>query len=156
MRVVLDSNILARATPGKASASREVLLLLSQQPYALITSAVLLTELARILQYPRVRALHGLDDLEIQTYLHAVQLSSAVVSPIFPPPVRTRDADDDLVIAAAVAGRAEVLCTWDRHFFDPLVQSACSAYGVRILNDVDLLDELRRLSSTGQVLLGGP
>lgn len=56
MRVVLDSNILARATPGKTSAAREVLLLLTRPAHILVTSAPLLTELARILQYPRVRA----------------------------------------------------------------------------------------------------
>src|SRR5579872_4350556 len=103
MRLVLDSNILARATPGKMSAAREVLLLATQQPHLLITAAPLLTELARILQYPRVRALHGLDDVGIQTYLQSVQVGSAVVSPVSPPPIQTRDPDDDLVIATAIA-----------------------------------------------------
>ena len=42
----LDSNVLARATPGKTSAAREVLLLLTQPPHYLVTSAPLLTELA--------------------------------------------------------------------------------------------------------------
>jgi hypothetical protein len=55
-------------TPGKASAAREVLLLLTQLPHMLITAAPLLTELARILQHPRVRALHGLDDAGIQAF----------------------------------------------------------------------------------------
>ena len=73
MRVLLDSNVLARATPGKTSAAREVLLLVTQPPHQLITPAERLTELARILQYPRVRALHGLDDAGIQAYLQTVQ-----------------------------------------------------------------------------------
>ena len=146
MRVVLDSNILARATPGKSSAAREELLLLTRQPHTLVTAAPLLAELARILQYPRVRALRGLDDAGILSYLQAVALGSAVVSPASPAPVRTRDPDDDQVIAAAVAGRAEVICTRDQHFFDPSVQCACAAHGIRILNDVDLLLELRALS----------
>jgi putative PIN family toxin of toxin-antitoxin system len=147
MRVVLDSNVLARATPGKTSAAREVLLLLARQPHTLVTAAPLFAELARILQYPRVRPLHGLDDAGIQAYLQAIQLGSAVVSPASPSPVRTRDPADDVVIAAAVAGRADVICTWDQHFFDPSVQSACAFHGIRILKDIDLLNELRRLSS---------
>jgi predicted nucleic acid-binding protein len=57
MRVLLDGNVLARATPGKTSAAREVLLLVIQAPHQLITSAPLLSELVRILQYPRVHAL---------------------------------------------------------------------------------------------------
>jgi putative PIN family toxin of toxin-antitoxin system len=146
MRGVLDSNILARATPGKSSAAREVLLLLTQQPHTLITAAPLLTELARILQYPRVRALHGLDDVGIQTYLQSVQLGAAFVMPVLPSPIQTRDPDDDLVIATAVAGHAEIICTRDQHFFDTAVQSACAAQGIRVINEVDLLQELRRLT----------
>ena len=145
MRVVLDSNVLARATPGTSSAAREVLLLLTRPPHTLVTAAALLAELARILQYPRVRALHGLDDAGILSYLQAITRASAVASPVSPPPVRTRDPDDDQVIATAVAGRAEVICTRDQHFFDPSVRSACAAHGIRILNDVDLLHELRAL-----------
>jgi predicted nucleic acid-binding protein len=72
MRVVIDSNILARATPGKTSAAREVLLLLTQPLHNIVTASALLTELARMLGYPRVRALHGLDDAGIQELRAAI------------------------------------------------------------------------------------
>lgn len=143
MRAVLDSNILARATPGKTSAAREVLLAVVQPPHTLITAAPLLTELANTLQYPRVRALHGLDDAGIQGYLQSVHQASTAVTPVSPPPITTHDPDDDLIIATAIAGQAEVICTWDQHFFHPAVQAACAAHGIRILNDIDLLRELR-------------
>jgi putative PIN family toxin of toxin-antitoxin system len=146
MRVVLDSNVLARATPGKTSAAREVLLLLAQSPHYLLTSAPLLTELARILQYPRVRALHGLDDAGIQAYLQAVQAAALVIIPAAPPPIQTRDPADDLVIATAVAGQAEVLCTWDRHIHDPSIAAQCLGRGIRVVKDAELLQELRRLT----------
>ncbi len=145
MRVVLDSNVLARATPGKTSAAREVLLLLTQRPHLLIASAPLLAELARILAYPRVRALHGLDDVGLLAYLQALQAGALVVVPLDPPPVATRDPADDIVIATAVAGQAEVLCTWDRHLHDASVKAQCLSHGVRVLKDVDLLHELRGL-----------
>jgi uncharacterized protein len=147
MRVVLDSNVLARATPGKTSAAREVLLLVTQLPHHLITSAQLLTELARILQYPRVRALHGLDDAGIQAYLQSVQAAALVVTPTAPPPIRTRDPADDLVIATAVAGQAEVICTWDQDLHDPPVKAQCLALGIRVLKDAELLAEFRSLAS---------
>jgi uncharacterized protein len=143
MRVVLDSNVLARATPGKTSAAREVLIRVTKQPHTLVTAAALLAELARTLQYPRVRALHGLDDAGIQAYLQSIQLGSLVVNPAIPPPLQTANPDDDLVIATALAGQAEVLCTRDRHLLNPLVQAACAVLGIRVLNEVDLLHELR-------------
>jgi putative PIN family toxin of toxin-antitoxin system len=147
MRVVLDSNVLARATPGKTSAAREVLILLLQTPHFLISSEPLLSELARILQYPRVRRLHGLDDVGIMGFVQLIKVGTVLVSPMSPSPVQTNDPDDDLVTGTAVAGKAEVICTWDRHFFDPSVQTACAAFGVRVLDDVDLLAELKKLSA---------
>lgn len=147
MRVVLDSNILARATPGKTSAAREVLLAVVQPPHTLITAAPLLAELGNTLQYPRVRALHGLDDAGIQAFIQSVHQASSVVTPVSPPPIRTHDPDDDLLIAAAIAGQADIICTWDQHLFDPAVQAACAAHGIRILNDIGLLRELRAQAS---------
>jgi predicted nucleic acid-binding protein len=147
MRLVLDSNVLARATPGKTSAAREVLLLASHIPHTLVSAPALLLELARILQYPRVRALHGLDDAGIRSFLQSIQAGSLLVTPILPPPIRSQDPDDDIVIAAAIAGRAEVICTRDRHFFAPPVQAASARHGIRILSEVDLLQELRLPSS---------
>jgi hypothetical protein len=41
MRVVIDSNILARATPGKTSATREVLLLLTQPLHTIKTPTMI-------------------------------------------------------------------------------------------------------------------
>jgi putative PIN family toxin of toxin-antitoxin system len=147
MRVVIDSSVLARATPGKSSAAREVLLLATQAPHTLVASAPLLTELARVLQYPRVRALHGLDDAGVQTFLLSLQMASLIVVPTIPPPIHTRDPNDDFVIATAIAGQAEVICTWDNDFFDPTVQAACAGNGIRILKDSQLLLELRQSSS---------
>jgi putative PIN family toxin of toxin-antitoxin system len=147
MRVVIDSSVLARATPGKTSAAREVLLLATQALHTLVASAPVLTELAHVIQYPRVRALHGLDDAGIQTFLLSLQMASLIVVPTIPPPIHTRDPNDDFVIATAIAGQAEVICTWDNDLIDPTVQAACARYGIRILKDSQLLPELRQSSS---------
>jgi predicted nucleic acid-binding protein len=48
MRVVLDSNILARATPGRSSAAREVLLYLTRQRHTLVTARTSATILLRV------------------------------------------------------------------------------------------------------------
>jgi len=90
--------------------------------------------------------LHGLDDAGIQAYLQAVQTAALVVIPVSPPPIRTRDPADDLVIATAVAGQAEVLCTWDRHIHDPSITAQCLARGIRVVKDAELLQELRGLA----------
>jgi len=58
-----------------------------------------------------------------------------------------KNPDDDLIIATAVAGQADVICTRDKHFRDPAVQSYCTARGIQIMTDVELLTVLRQSGS---------
>jgi putative PIN family toxin of toxin-antitoxin system len=144
MRVVLDTNILVRAAPGRSGPARQLFELLAEPSHALVTSPPLLDELVRALKYPRLRAIHGLDDQRIGAYAANVQ-AVAIVLPLTTPAVTAirTDLDDNAVIAAAIAGQAEVICTRDRHFRDPDVIDFCQQHGIRILDDVELLRELR-------------
>ena len=62
MRVVLDSNILARAAHNPAGPAGELLNRLCTAEHVLIVSPFILDELDRVLRYPRLRPLHGLSD----------------------------------------------------------------------------------------------
>jgi putative PIN family toxin of toxin-antitoxin system len=146
MRVVLDTNVLARATPGRNSAARQLLDVLLQSPHVLVSSEFLLSELGRALRYDRVRAIHGLDDPAIDAYVQAVRDASLVVVLPATAAVAT-DPDDDAVIATAIEGQADVLCTWDKHLFAPAVQQYLAPAGVRVLRDTDLLRELQSPST---------
>src|SRR5688572_8252152 len=117
MRVVLDTNVLVRAVRSESPAA-EVLRQLLAAPHVLILSPFLLSELSRALRYERLRARHGLTEGGIDAYVRHVQAGSLMVT------LRDQavkevvfgDPDDDPVIATAVVGRADVLCTLDRHF----------------------------------------
>lgn len=66
-----------------------------------------------------------------------------MVHPVIETPVVLSDPNDDPVIYAAVAGKANVLCTLDQHFFDPDVARFAKGYGIQIVTDVELLSRLR-------------
>jgi uncharacterized protein len=142
MRVVLDTNVLARAVPGRNSPARELLDCLLGPTHVLVSSPLLLNELARVLRYDRVRAIHGLDDTAIDAYVESLRTASLLVTVTSPMPV-AGDPDDDFVIATAVDGQADVLCTWDRHFYTVAVTQYLAPLGVRVLRDVDLLQDLQ-------------
>lgn len=150
MRVVLDTNVLARATPGRNSPAKQVLDALLGAPHVLVSSEFLLNELGRALRYDRVRAIHGLDDTAIDAYVQALRDASLVVDVPATVAVAT-DPNDDPVIATAIEGQADVLCTWDRHLFAPAVQQHLTQVGVRVLRDTDLLSELQVLPPSGAV-----
>ena len=69
-----------------------------------------------------------------------------VVLPAAPPlPVVSHDPNDDPIIATALAGPADVLCTLDRHMHHASVRSFCAAQGIRVLTDIELLSVLRAI-----------
>jgi len=112
MRAVLDTNVVVSAllwggTPFK------LLQAATEGDIELFTSPALLEELREVLARghltKRVARHQGSIDEAIGAYSELV----AIVSPLATPRVVPNDADDDHVIAAAVAARAELLVTGD-------------------------------------------
>jgi putative PIN family toxin of toxin-antitoxin system len=145
MRIVLDTNILARAASPSAGPAREVLMRSATAPHVLVLSAFILSELSRVLRYPRVQAMHGLDDARIDRFVADVEAAGVtVLLPLSLRPVVLHDADDDPILATAVFGHAEVLCTRDRHLQHAVVRAQADTHGIRIMGDTDLLALLRQ------------
>ena len=145
MRVVLDTNILVRATPGKTGPARELLQYFCASDHFFVVSRSLLEEVDETLRYDRLRQLHGLDDPMIGAYVR--DLEETAVTVLLPEwaiiPVVPDDPNDDMVIAVAIAGQAEVICTLDRHLRHADVHAYCAQHGIRIMTDVELLQLLR-------------
>jgi len=60
------------------------------------------------------------------------------------PCVVPHDRDDDYVVATAIAGAADVICTWNKHFYHKDVINYCRNHTIEILGDAALLTKLRR------------
>lgn len=148
MRVLLDTNVLVRATGESTGPARALLLRLAVPPHVIVTSAFLLTELRRVLTYPRVLRIHGLTDTALQQYVEDVAACAELVD--VPTSIARHvlhDPDDDPVVACAVYGRADVLCTLDRHLSCRDVRAYCAQFKIRVLTDAELVDELRAVDS---------
>ncbi len=145
MRIVLDSNVLARAARPVLGPAREVFLRCTQEPHVLLLSAFIISELRRVLGYDRVRKMHGLDDAGIERYVLDVEsVGSMVTIPATAQgAIVARDPRDDPIVHAAVAGAANVLCTRDRHLRYIDVTRYCRDRGIEVLDDLELLTRLR-------------
>ncbi|MGA2738673.1 MAG: putative toxin-antitoxin system toxin component, PIN family [Bryobacteraceae bacterium] len=125
MRIVLDTNILVRSHARARGPARELLqLIIGSNEHILLLSPFLLRELERVFTYKRVRALTKLTDEEIAEYLAylGAREVSEIVFPGPAPRMVPSDPDDDPVVHTAVVGRADVLCTLNRHFYNPAVR----------------------------------
>ncbi|HXM45931.1 MAG TPA: putative toxin-antitoxin system toxin component, PIN family [Bryobacteraceae bacterium] len=146
MRFVLDTNILVRSHARARGPARELLQLIIGSPeHILLLSPFLLRELERVFTYKRVRALTKLTDEEIAEYLAylGAREVSEIVFPGPAPRIVPSDPDDDPVVHAAVVGRADVLCTLNRHFYNPAVRGYCRERGVLIASDLEVLGLVR-------------
>jgi putative PIN family toxin of toxin-antitoxin system len=153
MRVVLDTNVLVRATKNATGPARELLGLLQADPHVIVISRELLVELVRVLDYPRLVVQHRLTPEERQEFVTSLDAAAEHVAlpPVTPAAVFS-DPDDDFVVQTGVVGKVNVICTRDRHLLHPDVQAYCTGFGIRVLRDTELLDELRQATADDQAV----
>ncbi|PYV24622.1 MAG: hypothetical protein DMG24_10955 [Acidobacteria bacterium] len=99
MRIVLDTNVLARAHQLAHGPARRVLLHIVAGSDVLILSQYLLQELERILAYPRLLKSSGLTPFDISAYLEYLARASTLVDPLPVPEGVLRDGTDNPVLA---------------------------------------------------------
>ena len=145
MRVVCDTNVLVRAAARPNGPARALLNILRDAGHTLIVSPLLLLELRRVFDYPRVRSDLQIADEAVEEFLASLEAASALVHPALHDSILSeiRDPDDEAILQTAVTGMADVLCTLDRHFQAPEVRAYCGTHAIRVLTDVELLRELR-------------
>ncbi len=117
VRMVLDTNIVVAGLLWNGPPRR--LLEWSVRPdgtaqVEFYSSAALLQELGDTLAYPKFRARIESAGFSVPTLVASYSALIRMVSPNKVPRVVAADADDDHVIAAAVAARADLIVTGDR------------------------------------------
>ena len=145
MRITPDTAILVRANVNATGPARELLQVIARTGARLVLSPFILNELARTLRYPRVQALYHLNSDEIAEHIQYLESLADLVTPAEGPRIVIQDPDDDPIVYTAVAGQADVICTTDRHFYDPNVLSFCSRRRILVMTDLQLLHALRSL-----------
>lgn len=146
MRVVLDTNIIVRANPqtSPGGLAKDLLLTVATGPHRLVLSPAILAEVGRVLRYAHVQKRWPLSDEAIQTYLTLLEESALMVLLPAEMPLVVSDPDDDPILQTAILGRADVLCSRDAAFRAPAVEHVCRTNGIRVLDDVTLMQELRK------------
>ena len=140
MRIVLDTNVVLSALLWRGTPHHLLTAIGQRSSIQVYTSAALLDELTDVMTRPSITgrlALIGRSAREVLAdYIEAIEL----VEPASVPRVVAGDVDDDQVIAAAVAARADLIVSGDRKHLLPLG----SHQGVDI---VDAAEAVRRIAA---------
>lgn len=137
-RVVLDTSVIATALRSRTGASFFLLRTVQFQRLTMLATPSLFLEYEDVLKRSEQREVTGLTLADVDELL--VELA-ALIEPVdvhllWRP--QLRDADDEMVLEAAINGRADALVTYNiRDFSD-----AAPRFGVRLMRPADLLKEL--------------
>jgi len=138
VRVVIDSSVVvaALATPDPESASRVVLAAVAAGLVDLVLTDALEAEYRRAVEYPQVRRYAA--KVDRQGFVDAIVATAERVEPAAAAGAVPADPGEDMVVAAALAGRADFLVSLDRHLLD-----LADLHGVLVMRPGDFLRELR-------------
>ena len=133
MRVVLDTNVLVSAVLSAQGPPRRLLDNARAQVFELCSSPVLMAELLDVFQrekFAKRFAQAGLTPLGI---VRDIRRMATMAAPASVPRVVANDADDDHVLACALAGNADLIVSGDKH-----LQGLGGEYqGIRIVTPAD-------------------
>lgn len=108
VRAVVDVNVLISVVLSAKGPSAKILRASRDGQFELVVSEMLLTELSRTLRYPKLR--RQIPPEKATAFIHWVREHGTLAGdPEGPPPVSSRDPDDDYLLALAIERRAYVV-----------------------------------------------
>ena len=138
LRLVLDTNIVVAGLLWNGPPRRLIGWAIDVEAVELFSSPVLLDELAHTLGYSTFAARIESFGTSIAGLVAQYTALVSLVMPASVPRVAANDADDDHVIAAAVAARAELIVTGDRKHLLPIG----THQGIAIVTAREVVDRL--------------
>jgi putative PIN family toxin of toxin-antitoxin system len=111
VRIVLDTNVLVSALITKGTPPDLLYQAWDAGSFELVTSEAQLSELARVLEYEKLRPYIHRE--EVEALLEAMSAVADVVEAL-PDIDLSKDPDDDAILATAIAGEADLLVTGDK------------------------------------------
>jgi len=111
MRIVLDTSVLVAGLRSRNGASNALLGLVADKRITPLATVTLFLEYEDVLKRPEQRLAHGLSLDEVDRILASLAGLIEPVETYFRWRPQLRDADDDMVLEAAVNGSAEAIVT---------------------------------------------
>ena len=135
MRIILDSNIFVSALISPVGAPGRVYSMTQREPIRLVTSAAQLEEMRRVFGRPALRSRIAVREVE-GLFTRIGQIADVAINP--PAVDFSDDPDDNLILAAAIAGRADLIVSGDKKHMLSLGQ----VEGIPIITPAEALHRL--------------
>lgn len=138
-RIVVDTSVVVAGLRTRWGAGNAVLQLVATGRLVPLATPPLFLEYEEVLKRPEQQLAHGLALHEIDEFLAEL---AALIEPVdlnFRWRPQTRDPDDEMLVEAAINGRADALVTYNVADF----RAASERFAIRLLSPADLLKKVR-------------
>jgi putative PIN family toxin of toxin-antitoxin system len=140
VRLVLDTDVVVAAMRSPAGASAELLRLARRGRVWLLVTVTLAVEYEAVCLKAEHRTAAGLSEQEVRVFLDAVVALAEPVETHYLWRPQLRDPGDEMVLEAAVNGRAEGLVTFNVRDFG----KAPARFGVEVMMPREVMERVRR------------
>ncbi len=140
LRVVLDTAVVVSAFRSRLGASFQVLQAVREHRLVAIATTTLFFEYEGVLERPEQRAVMGLSLTDLDIALGALAKLIEPIDVRFRLRPRLLDPNDEMVLEAAVSGRADALVTFNTADF----VVATPRFGLTLLRPHELLERVNR------------
>lgn len=138
-RVVLDTCVLVAGLRSRGGASFAILRLVADENVRPLVSTALFLEYEAVLRRPEHLAVHGLSILELDRLMAGFAALAEPVEVHFLWRPQLADPKDEMVLEAAINGRADALVTHNIRDFE----AAANRFNVRVATPARFLEGIR-------------
>ena len=138
MRYVLDTNIVVSGLRSPTGASARLIGNALSGLYRPLLSVPLVLEYEAVCRDPQQRAASGLTHMEVLKIIDALCAAAEHVTVDFRWRPLLRDPADEMVLEAAINGRADALVTFNRRHFEP----GAAQFDVDLLSPAEALGKM--------------
>jgi putative PIN family toxin of toxin-antitoxin system len=138
IKIVLDTSVVVSALRTRLGAGNAVLQLVAQRRLVALASPPLFLEYEDVLKRPEHQLVHGLPPLAIDEFLAEF---AALIEPVevhFQWRPQARDPNDEMVLEAAINGRANALVTYNVKDFAGIAER----FRISVLRPTELLKKV--------------
>jgi putative PIN family toxin of toxin-antitoxin system len=140
MRVVLDISVLVAGLRSQLGASNRVLFAVAEKRCVPLVTTALFLEYESVLLRAEQQLATGMNSVDVEGFLAAFASAAEPVELNFLWRPQLRDPADEMILEAAVNGRAAAVVTHNVDDFRP----ATTQFGVRTLTPAEFLKELAK------------
>jgi putative PIN family toxin of toxin-antitoxin system len=139
LRIVLDTSVVVAGLRTRLGAGNAVLRLVAEKRVTILATPPLFLEYEDVLKRPEHRLAHGLAVEEVDEFLAEL---AALIEPVevhFLWRPQGRDPNDEMVLEAAVNGRADSLVTYNVADFACVIER----FSIAVMHPADLLKKVK-------------